>query len=121
MRMHKKSMSRVSLVDLLRRRKSDLARFLSESGIVSYETLKIRCDTMGVIPPTLEAFYAVTGGPDITLAISAPDEGIVVLQPLPEDPVKFAEAIAKYETFDNVENVDDKPKKLKKKKSEDTL
>lgn len=78
MRLQKKSYSRICLLDLLRRRKTSLKKFLNEFGIISYELLKIRCNSMGVIPPSEEDFSAVIGSP-VMHGLSSPTEGIVVL------------------------------------------
>jgi len=82
MRLHQRSISKVTLLNVLKRRKSDLKRFLAETGIVTYELLKSRCNSMGVIPPeerefldTIEADY--TG----TASVSSPAEGLIVLDP----------------------------------------
>lgn len=82
MRLHQRSISKVTLLSVLKRRKSDLKRFLSETGIVTYELLKSRCDSMGVIPPEerefLDALGADTAG---TATVSSPAEGLIVLEP----------------------------------------
>lgn len=80
MRLSKKSISKVTLSDLLKRRRTDLRNFLSSSGIVSYELLKTRCHSMGVTPPSVEEFSNATGtkldgAPDV----SSPAEGIIVV------------------------------------------
>ena len=85
MRLQKKSLSRVALTDLLRRRRSSLQNFLEETGIVTYELLIERCASIGVIPPTEEDFRKVRGNP-VLHNLSSPTEGIVVLNPDPEPP-----------------------------------
>lgn len=86
MRLQKKSISKVTLADLLRRKRTDLQSFLAGSGIVSYELLVSRCNSMGVVPPTDEEFQVARGFSHMH-DISSPAEGIVVLQPPPEDSV----------------------------------
>lgn len=83
MRLQKKSLSKINLADLLRRRKSTLEKFLDETGIVTYALLKQRCASIGVIPPTEEYFMQTKGNP-VTHEISSPTEGIIVINPLPE-------------------------------------
>lgn len=78
MRLQKKSYSRLSLVDLLRRKRSDLSRFLTDSGIVSFERLRERCESMGVLPPSEVEFNEARGNPSVH-NFSSPSEGIVVL------------------------------------------
>lgn len=121
MRLHKKSMSKVNLVDLLRRRKSDLTKFLTETGIVAYDTLKNHCNTMGVNPPSIEEFVAASGNPYPTPIVNSPAEGVVVLEPLPEDPVKFAEAVSVFTESDEntAETSQEKLKKQKRKKADE--
>lgn len=83
MRLQKKSYSRINLIDLLRRRRSTLKNFLDETGIVSYELLKIRCESMGVVPPTESEFNEVKGNP-LVHSVSSPTEGIIVFEVIPE-------------------------------------
>ena len=83
MRLQKKSISKVSLLDLLRRRKTTLEKFLEETGIVTYDLLVARCASGGMTPPTEEQFLKAKGNPVIH-EVSSPTEGIVVVNP-PED------------------------------------
>lgn len=78
MRLQKKSYSRVSLSDLLRRKRSNLKKFLTDTGIVTYGLLLARCDSMGVVPPSETEFLEAKGNPT-THEISSPSEGIVVV------------------------------------------
>jgi len=89
MRLQKKSLSKVSLVDLLRRRRTNLSKFLTETGIVTYELLVKRCNSIGVLPPSEDQFLKVRGNP-ITHEFSSPTEGIVVLNPI-GDTIEFGE------------------------------
>lgn len=84
MRLQKKSLSRISLTDLLRRRRTSLENFLNDMGIVTYELLKSRCASMGVNPPSEEQFLKAKGTSG-THDISSPTEGIVVLNPPPPE------------------------------------
>jgi hypothetical protein len=90
MRLQKKSLSRVQLTDLLRRRKTTLEKFLKDTGIVTYELLVERCSSMGVVAPTREQFSSVRGNPE-TYEVSSPTEGVVVLSP-PEKITVISEA-----------------------------
>lgn len=87
MRMQKKSFSRVALVDLLRRKRTNLQKFLHDSGIVTYELLIVRCNSMGVLPPSILEFQTARGG-SILHEISSPTEGIIVLEPPPVEETK---------------------------------
>jgi hypothetical protein len=82
MRLHQRSISKVTLLSLLKRRKSDLKRFLSDTGIVTYELLKSRCDSMGVIQPEEKDFINASGADSAGMAlVSSPTEGLIVLDP----------------------------------------
>lgn len=83
MRLHQKSISKVTLLSVLKRRKSSLATFLQETGVVTYELLKSRCDSMGVIPPEEEEFLKASGIDSSTAlrTVSSPTEGLIVLEP----------------------------------------
>ena len=80
MRLHERSISKVTLINVLKRRKSSLKRFLEETGIVTYELLRTRCDSMGVIPPEEQEFLDATGAYATgTATVSSPAEGVIVL------------------------------------------
>lgn len=81
MRLNKKSISKIMLVDLLRRKQISLEKFLTEHGIVTYDRLVSRCLSIGVIPPSESQFNISMGSP-IMHEFSSPTEGIVVLNPL---------------------------------------
>lgn len=83
MRLHQKSISKVSLVNVLKRRHSSLKNFLKETGIVTYELLKNRCDSMGVIPPDDQEFLTASGMDSVNQlsTVSSPAEGLIVLEP----------------------------------------
>jgi hypothetical protein len=87
MRLHKQSISRVNLMDILRRRRKTLAKFMAETGITTFELLKDRCKSMGVSPPTEKQFLDVVG--TSLPAVTSQAEGVVVLEApieLPEEP-----------------------------------
>jgi len=71
-----KKLPPIRLVDLLRKRKTNLKQFLSSSGIVAYVTLLQKCEKMGVSPPNEEEFKNASGP-----IVSSPQEGVVVLDP----------------------------------------
>jgi hypothetical protein len=79
MRLHDRSLSKISLLDTLKRRRTNLKKYLSDAGIVTYELLVKRCESMGLIPPTEEEFEKSSG--TNSMKISSPSEGIVVLDP----------------------------------------
>lgn len=105
MRLQKKSLSKVALADLLRRRHTSLEKFLTDNGIETYELLVMRCNSLGVLPPTHEQFLKVKGGHQVP-EISSPTEGVVVIHPLVED-------VAEPE-----EKIEEAPQKQQKKKRE---
>lgn len=116
MRLQRKSYSKVKLVDILTKRKKTLKIFLKEMGIVTFESLKIRCNNMGVLPPSQEEYDNAMGNPIIP-EISSPTEGIVVLSSpsLQEDAFE-----SKVETFNPQETstISEKISRKKKKSSE---
>lgn len=83
MRLQKKSLSKVFLTDLLRRKKVTLEKYLKETGIVTYELLVSRCESSGLVPPSHEEFLTSRGDNSVTPSISSPTEGVVVLEPPP--------------------------------------
>lgn len=117
MRLQKKSLSRVSLNDLLRRKKTNLEKFLKDTGIVTYELLKSRCSSMGAVPPTEEQFKNAMGNPVIH-EVSSPTEGIVVIPPMPEEvlPPTTAQTAGGVEPTD-AESVSTDSQRTKKKSS----
>lgn len=88
MRLNKKSISKVGLLDVLRRRRRTLSQFLLENGIVTYELLNARCESMGVTPPTPQEFLNATGG--VVPQISSPTEGVVIIEVEVKYPVSEA-------------------------------
>lgn len=85
MRLNKKSISKVGLSDVLRRRRRTLSQFLTENGIVTYELLTARCDSMGVLPPSQQDFTVASGG--VVPQVSSPTEGVVIVEVEPKHPV----------------------------------
>lgn len=73
-----KNQPRLRFADLLRRRKTTLKAVLIELGISTYEALCIRCDRIGVTPPSQEEFELVIP----PVKVNSPQEGVIVLQPL---------------------------------------
>lgn len=124
MRLQKKSYSRLSLGDLLRRRRSNLKKFLTESGIVTYELLTSRCDSMGVVPPSEQEFNDAKGNP-VMHNVSSPTEGVVVLEPPrmlvpPEDAEEYSKESSQEQIQDNYTNTRHSKKKSKGKKPDDS-
>lgn len=69
--------SLIKLEDLLRRRKSNLKKFLQDRGITNYTALEQVCSRLGVSPPTTEAFELV-----MPSYVSDPASGVIVVPPL---------------------------------------
>jgi len=123
MKFKQKTISRVSLADILRKKRTNLEKFLKENGIVTYEKLEERCSVIGVIPPDRSSFLKALGETkdNPIKNISSPTEGIVVLEALPEPPVQGDEQSTE-EITDDSENIlenaaenQQKPKRTKKK------
>ncbi len=84
MRLQQRSLSKLGLMDILRRKKKTLKDFLTDSGIAAYETLAERCSSMGVTVPDVEMFNLAIGKKsEIEFAVSSPTEGIILLEPPP--------------------------------------
>ena len=130
MRLHQRSISKVTLLSVLKRRKTNLKKFLEETGIVTYELLKSRCDSMGVIPPDEHEFVDASGGSlDRAASISSPAEGVIVLDPpkiineltgmevsMPDANVFVDETLStKQDTSEDLTQDDSSQKKKKKK------
>lgn len=107
-----KGLPPIRLVDLLRKKKTDLKQFLSNSGIAAYATLLQKCEKMGVSPPTEEEFKEAIGGS----VISSPQEGVVVLDP-PDLLTETGDTTA----VDEVKSVAGPPKKKKKIKIDESI
>lgn len=71
----------ITLEDLLRRRRTSLARYLSGGGIDTYDALVRRCASLGVTAPSREAYEAAHPN-----WVTSPAEGVVVVPPPPAPP-----------------------------------
>ena len=71
----KNATTAIKLSDLLRKRKITLSKFIVDFGLHSYESLKTRCERIGVAPPDTET-YKKAKGSDV---INSPTDGIIVL------------------------------------------
>lgn len=71
-----KGLPPIRLVDLLRKRKITLQKFVKDSGVVTYQTLVQKCEKMGVSVPSELEFKEACGG-----TFSSPQEGFIVLDP----------------------------------------
>lgn len=115
MRLQKKSLSRVTLESLLRKKKTDLESFLKETGIATYDRLAERCASIGVVPPTEDQFQNAKGNP-VTHEFSSPMEGIVVMNPIEETVEESSDKDTEPEVFEE----STQSKKKKKRSSTDT-
>ena len=104
-----KNLPKLSLALLLKRRKKSLKQFMDEFGITTYEELKSRCERIGVVEPSIEAFRQVN--PAI---VNSPTEGVLVL----EAPPIVHEHTGKVISEPVELSIDNTPKKLKKKKTD---
>lgn len=66
----------IRLLDLLKKRRTNLKEFLKNTGIAAYSTLELKCQKLGVSVPTEEEFNLALG-----TAVSSPQEGVIVLDP----------------------------------------
>lgn len=69
-----KKLPPIKLVDLLKKRKTNLKNFLTSSGVTTYTLLVSKCDSLGVSPPSEEEFKDAVGD-----MVSSPQEGVIVL------------------------------------------
>lgn len=69
---------KITLTNVLKRRRTNLAAYVKESGATSYGSLVESCRRMGVIPPTEDEWRRVAAE-----NVSQPTEGIIVLEPPP--------------------------------------
>lgn len=68
----------LKLNDLLRKRKTTLKKFITETGITSYGRLQEKCQKLGVSAPTEDEFKTI-----MPEHVTQQQEGIVVLDPPP--------------------------------------
>ena len=104
-----KNLPKLSLVVLLKRRKKSLKQFMDEFGITTYEELKSRCERIGVVEPSVEAFRQVN--PTI---VNSPTEGVLVLGAPPIVHEHTGKVISEPVEL----SIDNTPKKLKRKKND---
>jgi hypothetical protein len=72
-----KKLPPIRLVDLLKKRKTNLKEFINSSGIFTFATLQKKCEKMGVSAPSESNFLEAVGN----VIASSPQEGVVVLDP----------------------------------------
>jgi hypothetical protein len=65
-------------MQLLKRRKMTLKKFLNEQGITTYISLVNRCNELGVLEPTNEEYNGVAGE-----LVTSQCDGVIVLEPIP--------------------------------------
>jgi hypothetical protein len=100
----KNATTAIKLSDLLRKRKITLSKFIVDFGLHSYESLKTRCERIGVAPPDIET-YKKAKGSDV---INSPTDGIIVLDFPKIIDEKTGEEISSFEErIDSLEKSDD--------------
>lgn len=72
-----KNIPKLTLNDLLRRRKMTLESFVKELGTQSYNALVARSDRLGVQPPTEKEYLKIF--PNI---VNSQQDGVIVLEPI---------------------------------------
>ena len=87
-----KNTPQISLLDLLRKRRTNLKSFIKEYGMTTYTGLTERCRKLGVSPPSESVFQESLGG-----KFSSPQEGLIVLDP--PDLVKDSGEKVKVDSF----------------------
>ena len=102
MKFQKKSVSKLALTDLLRRKRTNLAKYLTDSSICTYELLLSRCFSIGVIAPSEEQFLKARGTGNLC-EVSSPCEGIVVLYPAYEPAFDIQEESKNAEEEDSIQ------------------
>jgi hypothetical protein len=108
MRLQEKSLSKLTLADILRKKRKTLGDHLRELGIVTYDRLLKSCTSIGVIAPTEEEFLNAMGNP-VTPDISSPMDGILVLNPPPlleEDLEEVTKTASKKKKKQQDQNID---------------
>lgn len=78
MKFQKSSVSKLSLTDLLRRKRTNLTKYIADNGICSYDLLSSKCFSIGVIAPTEEQFLSACGSVE-SASSCVHSEGLVVL------------------------------------------
>lgn len=120
MRLHQKSLSRVTLESMLRKKRTTLESFLKESGITTYDVLISRCSSIGVVPPEESEFLDAMGNP-VTHEFTMPTEGIVVLNPIEDTSTEAAEdQLDDQKDAEINQQIDVAETKKKKKKTSDS-
>lgn len=71
-----RNLPQIKLSDLLRRRKSNLKKFVNDLGISTYDSLKENCTRIGVQPPLEDEWLKVRDD-----FVTSPTEGIIVIDP----------------------------------------
>lgn len=119
MKFEKKSVSKIALTDLLRRKRTNLSKYLTDNGIFSYELLVTRCFSIGVIPPSEDQFLKARDGEKKNFyEVSSPTEGIVVLNPVLDEIFEKNDNISDTEEASAlVEKVEDLEKPRRKKRA----
>lgn len=109
-----KNIARLSLFDLLKRRKTKLEFFVSEMMISSYDALVSHCEMLGVQPPTVEECLDLFQVKQPSL----PQEEVIVSPSVSEQETQ------EYSSLQEEENLPPTTKEKKKKKilkSDDTI
>jgi hypothetical protein len=101
MKYHIKNVCHLTLLKLLKRRRTTLRKFLDEQNITNFESLKRKCINIGVEWPDEETFNKTQ--PKI---VTNQSEGIIVI----ESPVIVQESSGKEEQ----ELIEEQPKKYRK-------
>lgn len=97
-----KNLPKLSLNDLLRRRKQTLAKFVSELEITSHDDLVYTCNRMGVLPPGVEG----CGNLFVTAQVS-PELNVVAAEPVEESTQRPKRKARKFEQESFEQDQDD--------------
>lgn len=69
-----KNVPKIKLIDLLRKRKLTLHKFVTDAGISCYTSLLERCHTLGVLPPTEVEYTSL-----FPITVTSQDDGIIIV------------------------------------------
>jgi hypothetical protein len=117
MKLQQKSLSKVTLESVLRKKRTNLKNFLAETGITTYDLLVSRCSTIGVVPPEESTFLKIMGNPT-THEYTLPTEGIVVLDPDLDPSLRISDESEKFQELSHDQKETSIDTKKKKKKSD---
>lgn len=110
-----KNMPRLTLANLLRRRKMTLNDFINESGVQTYAALVNRCARIGVQPPPEEEYKSLRPA-----VVTSQSDGVIVLEPPDVVENKKEEIPTKQHVLEDEQTQSRVTKNVRKKKKKET-